>query len=150
MPLLRQLPLGPLALRRHLHASASIYAKSTPHRDTTAKAEPTDSTWTPTEQNTNSIVTPTLDPAAASVSGLGSKGRTGGGPPLDSTAPGAPPPPKIYNSQVAGLDSERKLTPEQRREVEEHNREFAKNHDVGHDVPAIKVDKKFWKSGSQV
>ncbi|PHH62682.1 hypothetical protein CDD81_6828 [Ophiocordyceps australis] len=143
MSLLRQLPLGPLALRRHLHASASIYAKPTSHQDATAEDDATD------EQNTNSIVTPTIDPAAASASGLGSKGRTGGGPALDSTAPGAPPPPKVFNSQVSGLDSERKLTPEQKREVEEHNREFAKNHDVGEEVPIQKVDRKFWKSGSQ-
>ncbi|PFH62230.1 hypothetical protein XA68_14509 [Ophiocordyceps unilateralis] len=86
------------------------------------------------------------NPVPDSLSGEGgAKGRTGGGPPLSSTAPDAPSPPKVLNSRVAGVDAARELSPEQRREVDEHNQAFEKKHDRGHIAPEYDVDKKFWK-----
>ncbi|KAH6895953.1 hypothetical protein B0T10DRAFT_229883 [Thelonectria olida] len=71
------------------------------------------------------------------------KGRTGGGKPLDASK-NAPAKPKITNQSVPGWDSSGSLTEEQRREVDEHNRDFDAKHDHGHQAPGDKVDKKFW------
>ncbi|KAF7539257.1 hypothetical protein G7Z17_g12454 [Cylindrodendrum hubeiense] len=79
-----------------------------------------------------------------SLTGVGSKGRTGGGQPLDSSSENAPPQPKITNQSVPGDTQMSKLSEEQRREVEEHNRDFAAKHDRGPEAPDDKVDKKFW------
>ncbi|KAJ0165336.1 hypothetical protein CTA2_11594 [Colletotrichum tanaceti] len=51
-----------------------------------------------------------------------------------------PPQPKISNASVG----EEKLTDEQRREVDEHNRDFEKKHDAAAPAEKDKVDKKFW------
>ncbi|KJZ80105.1 hypothetical protein HIM_00819 [Hirsutella minnesotensis 3608] len=80
--------------------------------------------------------------------GTGAKGRTGGGEPLGSTAEGAPGPPKVSNANVPGVDLAKELTDEQKHEVEEHNRQFAKKHDRGHSAQEFRPDRKFW-SGSQ-
>ncbi|KAK2612797.1 hypothetical protein QQS21_001249 [Conoideocrella luteorostrata] len=61
--------------------------------------------------------------------GEGTKGRTAGGKDLHSTAPGAPGKPKVSNFSTPGEPGEdKKLTKEQQREVDEHNREFEKTH----------------------
>jgi hypothetical protein len=76
------------------------------------------------------------------------KGKTGGDEPLDSTSRNAPPKPKISNMSVpgSGQDPEAKnMTEEQKKEVEEHNREFDKKHDRGERAADDKVDKKFWR-----
>lgn len=44
--------------------------------------------------------------------GSGAKGRTGGGEPLSSTAPGAPAPPKVFSSRVPGVDLDKELSDE--------------------------------------
>lgn len=81
--------------------------------------------------------------------GSGAKGRTGGGEPLSSTAPGAPAPPKVVNSRVPGVNLEKELNKEQKREVEEHNRHFSVKHDRGHSAAEHKVDTKFWTDASK-
>ncbi|KAK7427055.1 hypothetical protein QQZ08_006482 [Neonectria magnoliae] len=88
------------------------------------------------------------DPDANVIDGLaagGAKGRTGGGEPLGSSSKNAPPQPKITNQSVPGDTQTAKLTEEQRREVEEHNRDFDEKHDHASDAPNDKVDKKFWR-----
>jgi len=70
------------------------------------------------------------------------KGRTGGGEPLESSE-NAPPQPKILNAKVAGHGQ--KLTEEQKREVDEHNRDFDEKHDRASAAADDKVDKNFWK-----
>lgn len=72
------------------------------------------------------------------------KGKTGGGEPLSSSSENAPPQPKISNLSVPGVNGREKLTEEQKKEVDEHNREFEEKHDHGNDAEADKVDKKFW------
>lgn len=81
--------------------------------------------------------------------GVGTKGRTAGGQTLGSTAEGAPQKPKVFNFSTPGAPGEDKnLTEEQKREVEEHNREFEDTHDGGEEGAAEnKVDKKFWSAG---
>jgi hypothetical protein len=77
--------------------------------------------------------------------GVGTKGRTAGGKALDSTAPGAPDKPKIFNFSTPGAPGEEQnLSEEQKREVEEHNREFAKTHNDEGENPENQVDEKFW------
>ncbi|KAF5234523.1 hypothetical protein FANTH_12108 [Fusarium anthophilum] len=71
------------------------------------------------------------------------KGRTGGGEPLDATSKNAPPQPKVSNQSIPGNQTD-ELTEEQKKEVEEHNRDFDKKHDRGNVAPDDKVDKKFW------
>ncbi|TQN68469.1 hypothetical protein CSHISOI_06973 [Colletotrichum shisoi] len=51
-----------------------------------------------------------------------------------------PPQPKISNASVGG----EKLTDEQQREVDEHNRDFERKHDTAAPAEKDKVDKKFW------
>ncbi|OHF00786.1 hypothetical protein CORC01_03860 [Colletotrichum orchidophilum] len=53
-----------------------------------------------------------------------------------------PPQPKISNASVNG----EKLTEEQQREVDEHNRDFEKKHDTAPTAEDDKVDKKFWSN----
>jgi hypothetical protein len=72
------------------------------------------------------------------------KGRTGGGQPLDSSSANAAPKPKISNLSVPGNDGAKDLSPEQRKEVEEHNKDFEAKHDTSPPAPGDKVDKQFW------
>ncbi len=72
-------------------------------------------------------------------------GRTGGGKPLESSE-NPPPQPKILNASVPG-DGQKKLTKEQKREVEKHNEEFEKRHDRAQPAGNDAVDKKFWTGG---
>ncbi|KAK1975094.1 hypothetical protein LZ30DRAFT_738659 [Colletotrichum cereale] len=51
-----------------------------------------------------------------------------------------PPKPKISNASVGS----EKLTEEQKREVDEHNKDFEKKHDKAAPAEDDKVDKKFW------
>ncbi|KAK2061996.1 hypothetical protein LY76DRAFT_589963 [Colletotrichum caudatum] len=51
-----------------------------------------------------------------------------------------PPQPKISNASVGS----EKLTEEQKREVDEHNKDFEKKHDTAAPADKDKVDKKFW------
>ncbi|KAF4497756.1 hypothetical protein FAGAP_6075 [Fusarium agapanthi] len=71
------------------------------------------------------------------------KGRTGGGEPLDATSKNAPPQPKVSNQSIPGNQTD-ELTEEQKKEVEEHNRDFDKKHDRGNVAPEDRVDKEFW------
>ncbi|KAF5018663.1 hypothetical protein F66182_9338 [Fusarium sp. NRRL 66182] len=71
------------------------------------------------------------------------KGRTGGGEALDASSKNAPPQPKVSNQSIPGNQTDT-LTEEQKREVEEHNRDFDEKHDRGNRAPDDKVDKKFW------
>ncbi|KAG4288691.1 hypothetical protein FPRO06_03513 [Fusarium proliferatum] len=71
------------------------------------------------------------------------KGRTGGGEPLDATSKNAPPQPKVSNQSIPGNQTD-ELTEEQKKEVEEHNKDFDNRHDRGNVAPGDKVDKKFW------
>lgn len=73
------------------------------------------------------------------------RGRTGGGPPLKSST-NAPPKPKITNASVPGEGAD-SLTPEQQKEVDEHNRDFEKKHDRANPAANDKVDKSFWSGG---
>ncbi|KAI3534673.1 hypothetical protein CSPX01_11968 [Colletotrichum filicis] len=50
------------------------------------------------------------------------------------------PQPKISNASVNG----EKLTEEQQREVDEHNKDFEKKYDLAPAAEDDKVDKKFW------
>ncbi|KAF5665419.1 hypothetical protein FCIRC_10572 [Fusarium circinatum] len=74
------------------------------------------------------------------------KGRTGGGEALDASSKNAPPQPKVSNQSIPGNQTD-ELTEEQKKEVEEHNRDFDKKHDRGNVAPDDKVDKKFWGDG---
>jgi hypothetical protein len=71
------------------------------------------------------------------------KGRTGGGKSLDSSH-NAPPKPKISNQSVPGTAKQQDLSEEQKREVDQHNKEFEEKHDRGNSAADDKVDKKFW------
>ena len=77
------------------------------------------------------------------------KGVTGGGEPLESSSKNAAPKPKITNASIPGSGQTDKLTEEQKKEVEEHNRDFEKKHDRGNPAEEDKVDKKFWTGGEQ-
>ncbi|KLU84639.1 hypothetical protein MAPG_03679 [Magnaporthiopsis poae ATCC 64411] len=92
----------------------------------------------------------TADPTTAGIDTLAersAKGQTGGGEPLESTSENAPPKPKISNASVPGNSGMDKLTDEQRREVEEHNRDFEKRHDRAGPAAGDKVHKDFWSGG---
>ncbi|KAL2156661.1 hypothetical protein VTH82DRAFT_1406 [Thermothelomyces myriococcoides] len=69
------------------------------------------------------------------------RGRTGGGPPLESSRH-APPQPKISNASVPGHQP--KLTPEQQAEVDEHNKSFEEKHGLAQPAGDDRVDKSFW------
>ncbi|EJT75376.1 hypothetical protein GGTG_05313 [Gaeumannomyces tritici R3-111a-1] len=92
----------------------------------------------------------TADPATAGIDTLAersAKGQTGGGDPLESTSENAPPKPKISNASVPGNSGMDTLTEEQRREVEQHNRDFEKRHDRATPAEKDKVNKEFWSGG---
>ncbi|KAL8375848.1 hypothetical protein RB595_007123 [Gaeumannomyces hyphopodioides] len=92
----------------------------------------------------------TTDPATAGIDTLAersAKGQTGGGEPLESTSENAPPKPKISNASVPGNSGMDSLTEEQRREVEEHNRDFEKRHDRATPAKEDQVHKDFWSGG---
>ena len=77
------------------------------------------------------------------VDGLASgdaRGATGGGEPLGASK-NPPPQPKILNASVTDRNQ---LTEEQKREVDEHNRDFEKKHDRASPASADKVNKSFW------
>ncbi|OAQ68705.1 hypothetical protein VFPPC_13725 [Pochonia chlamydosporia 170] len=79
--------------------------------------------------------------------GVGTKGRTAGGEALNATAEGAPPKPKVFNFSTTGAPGEEQgLTEEQKREVEEHNREFERTHEgeLQEEGRENKVHSKFW------
>src|SRR5690348_4064063 len=61
------------------------------------------------------------------LAGGDARGRTGGGPPLESSRH-APAQPKISNASVPGEHA--KLSPDQQAEVDEHNRDFDKKHGI--------------------
>jgi hypothetical protein len=75
------------------------------------------------------------------------KGHTGGDEALDSISRNAPAKPKISNLSVPGGPEEaaKNMTDAQRKEVEEHNKDFERKHDRGEKAPRDKVDKNFWK-----
>ncbi|KAK3192329.1 hypothetical protein K4F52_001542 [Lecanicillium sp. MT-2017a] len=73
------------------------------------------------------------------------KGSTGGGKKLDSSADGASPKPKISNLSIPGTDPTASMSEEQKKEVDEHNKDFERKHDRGQRAAEDKVDKKFWK-----
>ncbi|KAI5463586.1 hypothetical protein BGZ63DRAFT_402881 [Mariannaea sp. PMI_226] len=79
------------------------------------------------------------------LAGGDAKGITGGGKRLGASSRNAAAKPKITNQSVPGWDASATLTEEQRREVEEHNRDFDAKHDHGNNAPDDKVDKKFWR-----
>ncbi|KPM34596.1 hypothetical protein AK830_g11973 [Neonectria ditissima] len=88
------------------------------------------------------------DAAANAVDALATgdaKGRTGGGEPLGSSSKNAPPQPKITNQSIPGDSETAKLSDEQKREVDEHNKHFDERHDHASEAPSDKVDKKFWR-----
>ncbi|TEA13271.1 hypothetical protein C8034_v004048 [Colletotrichum sidae] len=58
--------------------------------------------------------------------------------------PTSPPKPKVSNASVTDPS---KLSDEQKREVEEHNKDFDAKHDRSQPAEDDKVDKKFWQSG---
>ncbi|KAF6829030.1 hypothetical protein CMUS01_08333 [Colletotrichum musicola] len=107
------------------------------------------------------VLTPSLlrqsiaRPLAPAVSAVSARRQISDKPGLESTdvrdAADArktnPPQPKILNAQVPGKGM--KLTEEQKREVDEHNKEFEKKHDRAHQAGDDKVDKKFWQSGKE-
>lgn len=93
--------------------------------------------WAANEETDGGVIDGLADGGTA-------RGRTGGGKPLGSSSENAPPKPKITNASVAGNHDTAELTEEQRKEVEEHNREFDERHDRGNKAPDDKVDKKFW------
>lgn len=87
---------------------------------------------------------------ASVVDGLAdgsAKGVTGGGEPLESSAKHAAPKPKITNASIPGSSQTDTLTEEQKKEVDEHNKDFDKKHDRGNTAADDKVDKKFWGGG---
>ncbi|KHN98925.1 uncharacterized protein MAM_03387 [Metarhizium album ARSEF 1941] len=77
--------------------------------------------------------------------GVGAKGRVAGGEALGSTAAGAPRKPKVFSFSVPGAPGqEEALSEAQRREVDEHNREFERTHGGEGERPERKVDERFW------
>lgn len=68
-----------------------------------------------------------------------------------SSSPHARAKPKVYNSNISGSGSDpaSQLTVEQKKEVDEHNRHFAKKQSLGKTSLGEKVDDKFWKGTSK-
>ncbi|EFY97170.1 hypothetical protein X797_006239 [Metarhizium robertsii] len=85
---------------------------------------------------------------ATAGGGVGAKGRAAGGQDLGSTAEGSPRKPKVFNFSTPGAPGDDKgLSEAQRREVDEHNREFERTHDGGGgggEGPENMVDGRFW------
>lgn len=69
-------------------------------------------------------------------------GRTGGGEPLEASS-NPPPRPKVRNQDIP-QGKDKKLSEEQQREVDEHNRDFDAKHDRANPAEDDKVDEKFW------
>ncbi|KAH8664073.1 hypothetical protein BX600DRAFT_512142 [Xylariales sp. PMI_506] len=88
-------------------------------------------------------------PRAASDSGGGGnetvakKASRKGGEALKGPKGKDAPQPKIFNQAIPG--AREGLSEEQKREVEEHNREFEKRHDRAAPAGEDKVNKKFWQ-----
>ncbi|KAH8178493.1 hypothetical protein LIA77_00012 [Sarocladium implicatum] len=61
-------------------------------------------------------------------------GRTGGGESLESTAFGAPSKPRVFNSSMPSDGRPVDLDKEQKREVDQHNREFDKTSEPGQKI----------------
>ncbi|KFH48716.1 hypothetical protein ACRE_004030 [Hapsidospora chrysogenum ATCC 11550] len=116
---------GPARTTRPFHAATTILR---------APKEPTGSS------------TDGVPDALGSASAMG---RTGGGEPLESSSSNAPPKPKISNLSVPGTDARKELSEEQKREVDEHNRDFERKHDRGQEAPGDEVDKKYWSGATQ-
>lgn len=59
------------------------------------------------------------------------RGRAGGGKALNSTAPGAPEPPKVdsFTLPMTKEGEEQELSKEEQEEVDEHNRKFYETHE---------------------
>ena len=75
---------------------------------------------------------------------VGTKGRTGGGEELNSTAAGAPRKPKLSNFSTPGVEDRKNLTKEQKEEVDEHNRLFDEMDGRKEDMQSQnRVDEKF-------
>lgn len=68
-----------------------------------------------------------------------------------SSSPHARAKPKVYNSNISGSGSDpaSQLTVEQKKEVDEHNRHFAKKQSLGKTSLGEKVDDRFWKGTSK-
>ncbi|KAM7183112.1 hypothetical protein V8F20_012742 [Naviculisporaceae sp. PSN 640] len=71
------------------------------------------------------------------------RGRTGGGEALSSSQD-APKKPKVDSHSLPGGDP--KLTKEQQKEVDEHNREFEAKHGRAQPAEDDKVDPKYWSN----
>ncbi|KAK3312272.1 hypothetical protein B0H66DRAFT_570355 [Apodospora peruviana] len=84
---------------------------------------------------------PTAGVVPDSLAEGGAKGRTGGGKPLKSSDH-ASPQPKINSFALPGDNAT--LTDEQKKEVDEHNRDFDKKHGKAEPASNDKVDKDFW------
>lgn len=82
-----------------------------------------------------------VDEPPAVVADQRTKGRTGGGESLGSTAFGAPAKPKVFNSSMPSDGSAVDLTEEQKREVDQHNREFDKTWEPGQKIEDSKDTK---------
>ncbi|KAK9774205.1 hypothetical protein AB5N19_13771 [Seiridium cardinale] len=78
----------------------------------------------------------------------GSIGEGKGGEALKGPQGDGAPQPKIHNQSVSGQNQE--LSKEQKREVDEHNKEFEKRHDRAAPASDDKVDQKFWKGDGGV
>lgn len=72
------------------------------------------------------------------------RGRTGGGEPLESSV-NPPPRPKVRNASVPLGKGKDALSPEQQEEVDRHNADFDKRYDRAESAAEDKVDKDFWK-----
>ncbi|KAK4089388.1 hypothetical protein PCL_11786 [Purpureocillium lilacinum] len=132
-------PLRPVATllppRRSLATTARLLVEN--KQDIQKKQDPKE------DDHPGTIADPMDDVVAGD--GSGARGRTGGGEPLSSSSPNAPPRPKVFNSSVAGGDGlADELTSEQKEEVRRHNEHFEKKHDRGMRAPDDKVDQKFW------
>ncbi|KAH6857014.1 hypothetical protein B0I37DRAFT_88909 [Chaetomium sp. MPI-CAGE-AT-0009] len=84
---------------------------------------------------------PTAGPVPDGLAQGDVRGKTGGGPALDSSVH-PPAQPKISNGSVPG--ERPNLSPEQQAEVDEHNRDFEKKHGKAEAAGDDKVDKSFW------
>ncbi|KAK3290471.1 uncharacterized protein B0H64DRAFT_412439 [Chaetomium fimeti] len=84
---------------------------------------------------------PTGGPIPDGLAQGDARGRTGGGPALDSSVH-PPAQPRISNASVPGERPD--LSAEQQAEVDEHNRDFENKHGKAEPAADDKVDKSFW------
>lgn len=68
-----------------------------------------------------------------------------GGPGLKGVEGEDKPQPTVFNQSVPGIREG--LNPDQKREVEQHNKEFEQSHEIGQPAPEDKVDNAFWQRG---